>query len=177
LKEKGVSVFHVERGGDITYHGPGQMIVYPILHLKEHGYRVVRYVEQLEEVIIRVLRDFGIEGRRDALNRGVWVKKDKIASVGVAIKRWVSFHGLALNCTTDLSYFDLIDPCGLEGVKITSMERILGTKISRDDLHRRMLVHFEEVFERRWEKKTPQDIVTDERSTKTPLAEDSTLSA
>ena len=177
LKEKGVSVFHVERGGDITYHGPGQMVVYPIFHLKDYGYRVVQYVEQLEEVIIRVLHDFGIEGKRDALNRGVWVRKDKIASIGVAIKRWVSFHGLALNCATDLSYFDLIDPCGLEGVKITSMERILGTKISWDDLHRRMLLHFEEVFERHWEKKELPDVVTDERSTKTPLAEDSTLPA
>jgi len=177
LKEKGVSVFHVERGGDVTYHGPGQVVVYPILHLKEHGYRVVRHVEQLEEVIIRVLRDFGIEGKRDALNRGVWVKKDKIASIGVAIKRWVSFHGLALNCATDLSYFDLIDPCGLEGVKMTSMERILGTNVSRDDLHRRMLLYFEEIFERHWETKELPDVVTDERSTKTPLAEDSTLSA
>jgi lipoate-protein ligase B len=177
LKEKGVAIFHVERGGDITYHGPGQRVVYPILMLKDYGYRVVQYVEQLEEVIIRTLRDFGIEGKRDTLNRGVWVGRDKIASIGVAIKRWVSFHGLALNCGTDLSYFDLIDPCGLEGVKITSMERILGKKISRDDVHQRMLMHFEAVFERRWEKKELSDVVTDERSAKTPLAEDSTLSA
>src|SRR5512139_3144804 len=113
LKEKGVSIYHVERGGDITYHGPGQMVVYPILHLKEYGYRVVQYVEQLEEVTIRVLRDFGIQGKRETLNRGVWVNRDKIASIGVTIKRWVSFHGLALNHSTDLDYFDLIDPCGL----------------------------------------------------------------
>ncbi|MEI9477263.1 MAG: lipoyl(octanoyl) transferase LipB [Deltaproteobacteria bacterium] len=176
LKEKGVSIFHVERGGDITYHGPGQMVVYPILHLKDYGYRVVRYVEQLEEVIIRVLRDFGIEGKRDVLNRGVWVKKDKIASIGVAIKRWVSFHGLALNYGTDLSYFDLIDPCGLEGVKITSMEKILGTKISRDHLYRRMVFHFEEIFEKQWKRKELSDIVTDERSAKATLAEDPALS-
>jgi lipoate-protein ligase B len=148
LKEKGVSIFHVERGGDITYHGPGQMVVYPILHLKDYGYRVVRYVGQLEEVIIRVLRDFGIEGKRDALNRGVWVNQDKIASIGVAIKRWISFHGLALNYGTDLSYFDLINPCGLEGVKVTSMEKVLGAKISQEDLFHRMTFHFEEVFEK-----------------------------
>jgi lipoate-protein ligase B len=177
LKEKGVSIFHVERGGDITYHGPGQMVVYPIFHLKDYGYRVVQYVEQLEEVTIRVLRDFGIEGKRDALNRGVWVGRDKIASIGVAIKRWVSFHGLALNCATDLSYFDLIDPCGLEGVKVTSMEKILGTKISRDHLYRRMLFHFEEIFERHWERKELSDVVTDERSAKATLAKDTTLSA
>ena len=177
LNEKGVSIFHVERGGDVTYHGPGQMIVYPILQLKDYGYRVVRYVEQLEEVIIRVLRDFGIEGKRDALNRGVWVKKDKIASIGVAIKRWVSFHGLALNYGTDLTYFDLINPCGLEGVKVTSMEKILGTKISRDHLYRRMVFHFEEIFEKHWERKELSDIVTDERSAKATLAKNTTLSA
>ncbi len=177
LKEKGVSIFHVERGGDVTYHGPGQMIVYPILHLKDYGYRVVRYVEQLEEVIIRVLRDFGIEGKRDVLNRGVWVKKDKIASIGVAIKRWVSFHGLALNYRTDLSYFDLINPCGLEGVKVTSMEKILGTKILRDHLYQRMVFHFEEIFEKQWKRKELSDIVTDERSAKAPLAKNTTLSA
>ena len=177
LKEKGVSIFHVERGGDVTYHGPGQMVVYPILQLRDYGYRVVRYVEQLEEVIIRVLRDFGIEGKRDALNRGVWVNKDKIASIGVAIKRWVSFHGLALNWGTDLSYFDLIDPCGLEGVKITSVEQILGTTISKDHLYQRMLFHFEEVFEMQWKRKELSDIVTDERSTKAALVKNTTPSA
>ena len=177
LKEKGVSIFHVERGGDITYHGPGQMVVYPILHLKDYGYRVVRYVNQLEEVILRVLQDFGIQGRRDPLNRGVWVNQEKIASLGVAIKRWVSFHGLALNYGTDLTYFDLINPCGLEGVKITSMEKILGTKISRDHLYQRMVFHFEEIFEKQWKRKELSDVVTDERSAKASLAKDTALSA
>ncbi len=153
LAEQGVSLFFTDRGGDVTYHGPGQMIVYPILHIKDYGYRVVRYVEQLEEVIIRVLRDFGIEGKRDVLNRGVWVKKDKIASIGVAIKRWVSFHGLALNYGTDLSYFDLINPCGLEGQKMTSMAKILGRKISRERLAERICIHFKQTFEREWEEK------------------------
>jgi lipoate-protein ligase B len=164
------------RGGDITYHGPGQMVVYPILHLKDYGYRVVRYVNQLEEVILRVLQDFGIQGRRDPLNRGVWVNQEKIASLGVAIKRWVSFHGLALNYGTDLTYFDLIDPCGLEGVKITSVEKILGTKISREQLCQRLIFHFEEVFERQWERKELSDLLTDERSAKAPLAKDTALS-
>ncbi len=129
----GVSLYHVERGGDVTYHGPGQMVGYPILSLKDYGYRLVDYVGQLEEVIIRVLGDFGIEGRRDSLNRGVWVGGDKIASIGVAIKRFVSFHGFALNYGTDLNYFDLMNPCGLEGKKITSMKKILGNEIRRDD--------------------------------------------
>ena len=153
LEEMKIPIFHVERGGDITYHGPGQMVVYPILNLKEYGYRVVQYVNQLEEVILRVIRDFGIEGRRNPLNRGVWVEGEKIASVGVAIKQWISFHGFALNYETDLKYFDLIDPCGLQGIKVTSMAEILGAKVSRERLSERILFHFKELFQRDWEKK------------------------
>jgi lipoate-protein ligase B len=153
LEAKKVPVFHVERGGEVTYHGPGQIVVYPILNLKEYGYRIVRYVDQLEEVILRALGDFGIEGRRDRLNRGVWVGEEKIASVGVAIKRWVSFHGFALNYATDLTYFDLINPCGLKGKKMTSMEKILGKRISREELVERISFHFKQTFERGWQEK------------------------
>jgi lipoate-protein ligase B len=177
LEKKGVSVVHVERGGDVTYHGPGQMVVYPILHLKEYGYHVVRYVGQLEEVVQRVLRDFGIEGRRDSLNRGVWVGQEKIASLGVAIKRWVSFHGLALNYGTDLAYFDLINPCGLEGVKMTSMEKVLGTKVTQQELSYRMLFHFEQVFAKQWQRKELPEILADDRSSKAPLAKDTALAS
>ena len=158
LEAMGVPIFHVERGGDVTYHGPGQIVGYPILNLKDYGYRVVRYVEQLEEVLLRVLRDFGIEGKREALNRGVWVGREKIASIGVAIKRWVSFHGFALNYETDLKYFDLIHPCGLEGIKVTSMEKVLGRRISRKDLTEKIRLHFKGVFERDWEEKTLEKI-------------------
>jgi lipoate-protein ligase B len=153
-----IPIFHVERGGDVTYHGRGQMVVYPILHLKEYGYRIVRYVDQLEEVILRVLRDFGIEGRRDLLNRGVWVEGEKIASVGVVIKRGVSFHGFALNYGTDLTYFDLINPCGLKGKKMTSMTKILGKRISREELVKRISFHFKQTFERGWEEKEFKDL-------------------
>ena len=132
LEAMKIPIFHVERGGDITYHGPGQAMVYPILDLKDYGYRLIRYIGQLEEVILHVLKDFGIEGRRDPSNRGVWVNHDKIASIGVAIKRWVSFHGISLNYETDLKYFDLINPCGLVGQKMTTLEKILGKKVSRD---------------------------------------------
>ena len=154
-----VPIFHVERGGDVTYHGPGQMVVYPIFHLKEYGYRLLHFVEQIEEVVIRVLKDFGIEGRRNPLNRGVWVNKDKIAAVGVAIKRWVSFHGIALNYDTDLKYFDLMNPCGLEGIKMTSMTKVLGKGISREKLFERMYFHFREVFPREWEEKRITEIM------------------
>jgi lipoate-protein ligase B len=164
LEAMKIPIFHVERGGDITYHGPGQMVVYPILNLKEYGYRIVRYIDQLEEVVLRVLRDFGIEGRRDPLNRGVWVEREKIASLGVAVKRWVSFHGFALNYETDLKYYDLINPCGLKGKKVTSMAEILGSKISRERLSERILFHFKEVFRRDWEAKNLEELIADGRS-------------
>ncbi len=150
LESLGIPVYHVERGGDVTYHGPGQLVIYPIFDLKSYGYRLIQYVEQLEEVIIRTLKDFAIEGKRDSSARGVWVNGEKIASIGVAIKRWVSFHGLALNYETDLRYFELIHPCGLVGKKMTSMERILGEKIFRRDLMARLVSHFKEIFERDW---------------------------
>jgi len=156
-----IPLFHVERGGDVTYHGPGQLVVYPILDLKEYGYRLIRYVDQLEEVIIRVLRDFGMEGKKDSLNRGVWVNGDKIASVGVAIKRWVSFHGFSLNYATDLKYFDLIHPCGLVGKKMTSIADFLGRKISREGLVEKVSFHFKEGFQKKWEEKSLKDLIVD----------------
>ena len=158
LEAMEIPVFHVERGGDVTYHGPGQMVVYPVLGLKEYGYRLIRYIGQLEEVILRVLKDFGIEGRRDPLNRGVWVNGEKIASVGVAIKRWVSFHGFSLNYETDLKYFELINPCGLEGKKMTSMAKTLGREVSQEQLIERISFHFRQIFERDWEERKLEEI-------------------
>ena len=159
LEKMKIPLFHVERGGDVTYHGPGQVVVYPILDLREYGYRLIRYIGQLEEVILRVLKDFGIEGIRDPLNRGVWVNGEKIASVGVAIKRWVSFHGFSLNYETNLKYFELINPCGLEGKKMTTMGKILGTKISRKQLWERISFHSKEVFQKDWEKKELKELL------------------
>jgi lipoate-protein ligase B len=158
LEKMKIPLFHVERGGDITYHGPGQMVVYPILDLKAYGYRVVKYIDQLEEIILRVLKDFGIEGRKDPLNRGVWVNQEKIASIGVAIKRWVSFHGMALNYQTDLKYFDLIHPCGLEGKKMTTIEKILGGNVSKEYLMERTLSYFKQTFIGDWVEKTYEEI-------------------
>jgi lipoate-protein ligase B len=163
LEEMRIPLFHVERGGDVTYHGPGQMVVYPILDLREYGYRLIRYISQLEEIILHVLKDFGIEGKRDPLNRGIWVDEEKIASVGVAIKRWVSFHGFSLNYETDLKYFELINPCGLEGKKMTTMERVLGIKILREQLVERIIFHFKEIFERDWKEKNLEKLMADGR--------------
>jgi lipoate-protein ligase B len=163
LEAMKIPILHVERGGDVTYHGPGQMVVYPILDLKEYGYRLIRYIGQLEEVILCVLKDAGIEGRRDPLNRGVWVDGEKIASVGVAIKRWVSFHGFSLNYETNLKYFELINPCGLKGKKMTTMAKILGTEISRERLIERISFHFKQIFERDWKEKDLKDLIADGR--------------
>jgi len=159
LEAMKVPIFHVERGGDITYHGPGQMMVYPILDLKDYGYRLIRYIDQLEEVILHVLKDFGIEGRRDPSNRGVWVNSDKIASIGVAIKRWVSFHGFSLNYETDLKYFDLINACGLVGKKMTTMAKVLGKRVSKERLSERIIFYFKEVFKGDWEEKKLEHLI------------------
>lgn len=163
LDARAISICHVERGGDVTYHGPGQLVVYPIFDLKGYGYRLIRYVDQLEEVILRTLKDFGMEGKKDSLNRGVWINGEKIASIGVTIKRWVSFHGLALNYETDLSYFDLIHPCGLVGKKMTSMEKILGKKVPRESLLDSIAFHFKEIFKREWEDKKLEELVSEGR--------------
>jgi lipoate-protein ligase B len=159
LEEMKISIFQVERGGDVTYHGPGQIVVYPILDLKEYGYRLIRYIGQLEGIILRVLKDFGIEGRRDPMNRGVWVDEEKIASVGVAIKRWVSFHGFSLNYETDLKYFELINPCGLEGQKMTTIAKIVGKEVSRERLVKRIGFHFKQIFERDWQEKNLEELI------------------
>ncbi|MBM4277305.1 MAG: lipoyl(octanoyl) transferase LipB [Deltaproteobacteria bacterium] len=158
LEAMKIPLFHTERGGDVTYHGPGQLVVYPIFNLKDYGYRLIQYVSQLEEVILSVLMDFGIEGKRDSSNRGVWAGGDKIASIGVAIKRWGSFHGIALNYATDLKYFELINPCGLKGIRITSIEKIIGEKVPRDRLVERIIFHFKEIFKRNWLEKGLKEI-------------------
>jgi len=158
LEAMKIPLFHAERGGDVTYHGLGQLVVYPIFNLKDYGYRLIQYVSQLEEVILSVLRDFGIEGKRDSSNRGVWADSAKIASIGVAIKRWVSMHGLALNYATDLKYFDLINPCGLKGKKMTSMEKILRRTIPRNELVERICFHFKQTFIRNWEERRLEDL-------------------
>ncbi len=128
LADAGVELSPTDRGGDITYHGPGQLVVYPILDLNALGLRLHGYMRLLEQGVIDVLARFGIEGRRDPAATGVWAGEPpaKICAMGVRISQWVSMHGLALNVTTDLSHFDLIIPCGLAGRGVTSMHRLLG---------------------------------------------------
>lgn len=122
LEEKNISYHEVNRGGDITYHGPGQIVCYPIINLNDHFKDVHRYLRTLEQIIIDLLLEYKIEGRRIEGLTGVFVKRSKIASIGVGIRRWVTFHGLSLNLNTDLSYFDLIVPCGLNNNPVTSIK-------------------------------------------------------
>lgn len=129
LRERGIEVREIERGGDVTFHGPGQLVGYPIFDLTGFGKDLHLFMRKLEDVLIRVVRGSGIHGERRAGQTGVWVDKAKIASIGVHVSRWVSRHGFALNVSTDLSAFDLIVPCGLHGIRMTSMATLLGHKV------------------------------------------------
>jgi lipoyl(octanoyl) transferase len=126
LRRQGVEVFEVERGGDVTYHGPGQLVGYPILDLAHHRQDLHWYLRTLEEALIDALGTLGIHAERNPGLTGVWTRGRKIASIGIHVKQWVTFHGFALNVTTDLSPFDLIVPCGIHGVTMTSVQRELG---------------------------------------------------
>lgn len=147
LKSGGVDVFHIDRGGDITYHGPGQLVGYPILDLNTYGTDIHRYLRNLEEVLIRALKDFGIEGNREEGMTGVWVKSEKIAAFGVKVSRWITMHGFALNVNADLSKFGRIIPCGIFHKGVTSMERLLGEAVSMEDVARSVCEAFEQVFD------------------------------
>ncbi len=144
----GASLFHSDRGGDVTYHGPGQLVAYPILYLPENDRDVPRYVRRLEETIIRLLADYGIQAGREPEFPGVWVGQEKICAIGVKISEWVTLHGLALNVTTDMSFFRHIVPCGIVGKGVTSMERLLAVVPSMGEVRQRLAVHLGEVFER-----------------------------
>ncbi len=143
-----VRFFETTRGGDITYHGPGQLVGYPIIHLGEGRRDVRKYVTNVEEVLIRTVAAFGISASRMEGKRGIWVGNDKIAAIGVRIARWVTSHGFALNVNTNLDHFRLITPCGLHGTGVTSMARLRGRQIDMDEVRAVAAEKFAEVFER-----------------------------
>jgi lipoate-protein ligase B len=126
LASRGVELFEVERGGDVTFHGPGQLVGYPVFDLKRHKQDLHWYLRSVEEAIIRTIGEYGIPGERSTGYTGVWTRGRKIASIGVHARDWVTWHGFALNVTTDLSYFDLIVPCGIAGVEMTSIAKETG---------------------------------------------------
>ena len=147
-------VVATDRGGDVTYHGPGQLVGYPIVRLEPVRRDVRRYVHDLEEVLIDALADFGVFAGRHPEHRGVWVRERKIASLGIRISRWVTCHGFALNVSTDLSYFSLMNPCGIPGCAMTSLELETATTVSLAAVRERVAAHFGAVFGRRMEEES-----------------------
>lgn len=151
-ESRNIDLHEIDRGGDITYHGPGQLVVYPIIDLEEYGIGIKKYISMLEDVVIKTLKHFGLEGDKDEKAMGVWidskdpVKARKICAIGVRVSRFVTMHGLALNVNTDLSYFDYINPCGFTDRGVTSIEKEINRKIDMNDVSERMKEAFAEVF-------------------------------
>jgi len=146
LRESGVELHQAPRGGDVTYHGPGQLVGYPILDLRPDRCDVHRYVRDLEEVLIRTAGAFGAQASRDNGLTGIWVGNDKLAAIGVRVSRWVTSHGFALNISTDLGYFDLIRPCGIEGRGVTSLAKLTGVPVQIGEVTTVLVAAFETVF-------------------------------
>lgn len=146
LERSGIPVVQVERGGSITYHGPGQLVVYPVVDLKLAGISVVGYVEALEEVMIRTAADWNISAGRNPAGRGVWAGNAKLGSIGIRVRRAVAFHGLAFNVSVSMAPFEWIHPCGLEGVRMTSMVQEAARDISMTDVRQAVVKHMEAVF-------------------------------
>ena len=146
LAARGAQVFHTDRGGDVTYHGPGQLVGYPILDLTQHRRDIAWYMRSLEEVFIRAARDYGIEAGRSPGAAGVWVGNDKLVAMGVHLSRWVTSHGFAFNLNTDLRYFEWIVPCGLPGKGVTSLAKLLGREVKREEVATPVVEHFGAVF-------------------------------
>jgi len=147
---RGISVIRTDRGGDVTYHGPGQLVAYPIFDLGRHGRDLHQWMRQLEEVVLVTLAGYGIEGRRFAPHTGAWVRDEKIAAIGVKIRRWVSLHGLALNCESSAAAFDLIVPCGIRHYGVTSLTQQLGRPVTVDEARPAVIESFRQVFGIEW---------------------------
>jgi lipoyl(octanoyl) transferase len=153
---KGIEFFRTNRGGDITFHGPQQIVGYPILDLEKFYTDIGKYLRNLEEVIILTLKEYGIEAGRSAGETGVWIeagikgRERKICAMGVRCSRWITMHGFAFNINTDLTYFNFIIPCGIENKQVTSLEKELGRKIDFEEAKERVRYHFEKVFNIEW---------------------------
>jgi len=155
LKEKGIEYYHINRGGDITFHGPQQLVGYPILNLDNYKPDLVWYLRSLEEVIILTMGEYGLHGERSQGETGVWIdasvkgKERKICAMGIRCSRWVTMHGFAFNVNVDLNYFNLITPCGIQNKQVTSLEKELGKKISMNEVKEKVVRNFEKVFQAR----------------------------
>jgi lipoate-protein ligase B len=163
LESQGIHIQRVERGGDVTYHGPGQLVVYPIVHLTQRNLSVRGFVDLLEEILIKALADFGIQAGRDPQHRGVWVSHRKVAALGVAVRRWVSFHGIALNVSPNMGHFCHINPCALRSDQVTSMSELLGVSPSMKEVAQRVVAKFIELFPGKWREISPTEVFTEVR--------------
>ena len=153
LEEKGIEFYHINRGGDITFHGPQQLVGYPILDLDNYKTDLGWYLRSLEEVIILTIGEYGLEGERSAGETGVWLdasvkgRERKICAMGIRCSRWVTMHGFALNVNVDLNYFNFITPCGIQNKQVTSLQRELGQTVSMNEAKDKLVKNFEQVFE------------------------------
>ena len=146
LEQSGIAVTQVERGGNITYHGPGQAVVYPIVDLEAARISVVDFVNALEEIMLQTVADLGVNAERNAVNHGIWVGNQKLGSIGIALRKGVSFHGLALNVNLDLTPFSWIQPCGLKGIQMTSVKQELSRQVSMSDVQALIRKKFQSAF-------------------------------
>lgn len=158
LEEKGIKVFKIDRGGDVTYHGTGQIVGYPILDLNNYGRDIHKFVENIEQLFINLLKhEFNIFARTDKKYTGVWVGNDKITAIGFGVKRWITMHGFAFNVNTDLEHFKLINPCGITDKGVTSLAKLTGVEIDMNSIYYILINYFCEAFN-----VTPQIITRDE---------------
>jgi lipoyl(octanoyl) transferase len=167
LRQMGVSFFETDRGGDITYHGPGQLVGYPILNLADIRRDVAWYMRSLEEAMIRATAEFGIASRRVAGRTGVWVDapvesggEEKLAAIGVHLSRWVTSHGFAYNVSTDLRHFDLIVPCGIANKRATSLDKLVGRSVKMEEVSPRIAAHLGELLGLDWRPAHRDDLET-----------------
>jgi lipoyl(octanoyl) transferase len=160
LREQGIDCVSIERGGDVTYHGPGQLIGYPIFSLEPLKLRVVDFVDRLEEVMIRVLKSYSLPAQRSPVNRGAWVKEAKLGFVGIALRRGITLHGFALNVAPKLSYYNMIYSCGLKGVEIVSLSSLLRRGVSMEEVKNKTIDSFEDVFNLKTDQVSLTDLLT-----------------
>ena len=160
LRDQGIDCVSIERGGDVTYHGPGQLLGYPLFFLEALKLRVVDFVDRLEEVMIRVLKSYGLPAQRSPLNRGVWVKEAKLGFVGIALRRGITLHGFALNVAPKLSYYDMIHSCGLKNVQIVSLSSLLRKSVPMEEVKKKTIDSFENVFALKTEQISLTDLLT-----------------
>lgn len=146
FEELGITLIKTDRGGDVTYHGPRQLVIYPIFHVKELRLNLDQWLRSLEQIIIEVLNNFGLQGYRFPPHTGVWCQEKKVAAIGIKVTRWVSLHGIALNCNNDLSPFQLIVPCGIKEYAVTSLTELIGEEVGIERATPLVIQSFQNVF-------------------------------